>query len=256
MLDLGLKIKAAGEELPDIHIACALVLSLPQTQTWELVKVQLFSKEKITSDIVSTELQATANQTAHEKKSETAFLARKKQASGKGDSKKKGGQGPKPDDEWRYCHSKGHWISKCPKHEEDEKKNNRGSANLTVSNLRDLGACEIGRVFMAGEINTKGSGINAELILDCGATSHMFCDHHFFTSYMPTSTPESISVGDRRDIPVAGRGTIRFQARLLDGYRSITFIVLSISPSSPPISSVLEPYNGRAWVLAAIRMGS
>ena len=222
MLDLGLKIKAAGEEIPDIHIARALVLSLPRTQTWELVKVQLFSKEKLTSDIVSTELQATANRTAHEKKSETAFLAGKKQASGKGDSKKKGGRGPKPDDECRYCHSKGHWISKCPKREEDEKKNNRGSANLAVSNLRDLGAREIGRVFMAGEVSAKGSGINAELILDCGATSHMFCDRHFFTSYTPTSTPESISVGDRRDIPVAGRGTIRFQARLLDGYRSIT----------------------------------
>ena len=75
---------------------------------------------------------------------------------------------------------------------------------------------------MAGEINTKGSGINAELILDCGATSHMFCDCHFFTSYTPTSTPESISVGDHHDIPVAGHGTIRFQARLLDGYCSIT----------------------------------
>ena len=91
MLDLGLKIKAAGEEIPNIHIARALVLSLPQTQTWELVKVQLFSKEKLTLDIVSTELQATANRTAHEKKSETTFLSGKKQASGKGDSKKKGG---------------------------------------------------------------------------------------------------------------------------------------------------------------------
>ena len=91
MLNLGLKIKVAGEEIPDIHIARTLVLSLPRTQTWELVKVQLFSKEKLTLDIVSMELQATANQTAHEKKSETAFLAGKKQASGKGDSKKKGG---------------------------------------------------------------------------------------------------------------------------------------------------------------------
>ena len=91
MLDLGLKIRAAGEEIPDIHITCALVLSLPATQTWELVKVQLFNKEKLTLDIVSTELQATANWTAQEKKSETTFLAGKKQAFGKGDSKKKGG---------------------------------------------------------------------------------------------------------------------------------------------------------------------
>ena len=29
MLNLGLKIKAAGEEIPNIHIAHALVLSLP-----------------------------------------------------------------------------------------------------------------------------------------------------------------------------------------------------------------------------------
>ena len=74
---------------------------------------------------------------------------------------------------------------------------------------------------MAGEINTKGSGINAELILNCGATSHTFCDCHFFTSYMPTSTPKSISIGDHCDIPDVGCGTIRFQAWLLDGYHSI-----------------------------------
>ena len=67
----------------------------------------------------------------------------------------------------------------------------------------------------------KGSGINAELILDCGTTSHMFCDCHLFTSYTPTSTPKSISVGDYHDIPVAGHDTICFQAQLLDGYHSI-----------------------------------
>ena len=46
MLDLGQKILAAGETLPDIHIARALILSLPRTQSWDLIKIQLFSMDK------------------------------------------------------------------------------------------------------------------------------------------------------------------------------------------------------------------
>jgi len=52
MLDIRNRIIAAGEELPDIHVARALVLSLPKTQTWELIKIQLFGLDKLTSEIV------------------------------------------------------------------------------------------------------------------------------------------------------------------------------------------------------------
>ena len=36
MLNLGQKITATGETLPDIHIAQALILSLPHDQSWDI----------------------------------------------------------------------------------------------------------------------------------------------------------------------------------------------------------------------------
>ncbi len=38
MLDLGQRIAAAGETISDVHIARALVLSLPRNQTWEALQ--------------------------------------------------------------------------------------------------------------------------------------------------------------------------------------------------------------------------
>ena len=85
MLNIKNKITAAGEELPDIHVACALVLSLPCTSSWDLIKIQLFRMETFTSEDVSTRLQAEYNRQFHEKESETALLAARKS-----DGKKKG----------------------------------------------------------------------------------------------------------------------------------------------------------------------
>ncbi len=102
----------------------ALVLSLPRTQSWELVKIQLFSKDTLTPDIVSTELQAQSNRTAHEKKSETALFAGKKQkfkSGGNGAGEKfqeEGTQRPWSEDwKWRrvrYCHAKAIGLTNAP----------------------------------------------------------------------------------------------------------------------------------------------
>ena len=75
MLDLR-KITAAGKSLPDIHITCALVLSLPSTQSWDVIKIQLFGlgSSKLTSNIVSAMLIAKANCHMREKSSETTLL--------------------------------------------------------------------------------------------------------------------------------------------------------------------------------------
>jgi hypothetical protein len=54
MLDIQHKITAVGEDLPDIHVARALVLLLPHTQSWEVIKIQLFNLDKLTSETVST----------------------------------------------------------------------------------------------------------------------------------------------------------------------------------------------------------
>ena len=63
MLNLGQMITDAGEKLPDIHIACALILSLPQNQSWDVIKIQFFNLDssKLTSAMVSTTLIAESN---------------------------------------------------------------------------------------------------------------------------------------------------------------------------------------------------
>ena len=81
------------------------------------------------------------------------------------------------------------------------------TANLTVSNLHDLGTHELGHVYMA-----VGSFPGAEdILLDSAATSHMFCDHHLFTNYVPSTDNETVAVGDQHPLKVAGQGSVSFR---------------------------------------------
>jgi hypothetical protein len=58
MLDIKQQIVDAGEMIDDLHIVRAMVLLLPKTQSWEIIKIQLFDIEatKLTSKLVSTKL--------------------------------------------------------------------------------------------------------------------------------------------------------------------------------------------------------
>lgn len=222
MLDIRNRITAAGEDLPDINIARALILSLPKTPTWELIKIQLFGLDTLTSEIVSTKLQAEANRRMREKSgTETALHTNSGKRSKKGKGKpNESSKGPKPDDVYRYCKGTGHWANKCPRREEDEKAKRGGgeSSNLTVRNLRDLGTREVGQIYMA----RKGQATEtADVLLDCGASAHMFCDRGYFRSYTANGGNETISVGDARDIPVTGAGSIELKCRLPNGTRTV-----------------------------------
>jgi len=61
MLDLKHRIEQAGEDIPDIHVARAMIISLPKTQTWDVVKITLFEVTKLTSEVVSSKLLQEAN---------------------------------------------------------------------------------------------------------------------------------------------------------------------------------------------------
>jgi len=227
MLNLWHKILAAGEDLSDIHITQALVLLLLQTPSWDLIKIQLFNLDtmKLTSETIATTLQAEVNHHQHDKMSKTAMLAAKRAFGSKGKMKDKGKPGLRPDDECQHCHKKGHWISKCPKCKAEEKKTGAGTASLTINNLWDLGSgsSSLGYtewIFMAESIPNRG-----ELLLDLAATSHMLLDHSLFMSYTPviSHTPHDfISIGDARDFPVTGHGTVVFEAQLPNGYHKVT----------------------------------
>jgi hypothetical protein len=45
ILDLQCQSKDASEMLDDIHVTYAMVLSLPKTQSWDIIKIQLFDIE-------------------------------------------------------------------------------------------------------------------------------------------------------------------------------------------------------------------
>ena len=62
MLGLKYQIEQAGEDIPDIHVARAMIISLPKTQTWDyVVKITLFEVAKLTSEVVSSKLLQEAN---------------------------------------------------------------------------------------------------------------------------------------------------------------------------------------------------
>jgi hypothetical protein len=148
MLDIKQQIINAGETLEDLHVARAMVLSLPKTQSWDVIKIQLFDVEsaKLTSEAVSTKLQSKANSHAREKAggNTALYTHHKGKSKGKG-SNGKGKWQAKPTNKCWYCHHLGHWTRHCPQHEEDKKKaSGTQSANLTVSHLHDLGTREVG----------------------------------------------------------------------------------------------------------------
>ncbi|KAF8585983.1 hypothetical protein K439DRAFT_1615555 [Ramaria rubella] len=191
MVDLGIHIVATKETLPDIHITRALVLSLPQTPQWDVIKIQLFNVnvDKFTSKLVSATLIAKVNHWNREQESETALLTTQQASSNAhlSTKKKQPKRMPKPEDECHYCHAKGHWVSQCPKCQDDERNKSGWTVNLAVSGLQELLSREIGVVLMT----TMGLGCT-ELILDCGAMSHMFCDHRYFVSHTPSIGSETI----------------------------------------------------------------
>jgi hypothetical protein len=60
-----------------------------------------------------------------------------------------------------------------------------------------------------------------KVILDCGATAHMFYDRSFFSSYTCT-TGYSVSVGDARNVPVGGYGCVRLRIKVPGGHHTMT----------------------------------
>jgi hypothetical protein len=186
-----------GESLNDIHVARAMVLSLPKTQSWDIIKIQLFDIEadKLTINAISTKLQSEANRCMRKAVGGGTALYTRKKDPGKRDGK------PDP---FYACHDgghQGHNTDECPHSQKNiELRANAApqSTNLMTHTLCDLSTCEIGQVYMA---TTSNSATEADdVLLDSAATSHMFKKRLTFTNYRPSMENETVSVGNKHPL--------------------------------------------------------
>jgi hypothetical protein len=110
ILDLKSQIQDTGKTLDDIHIARAMVLSLPKTQSWDIIKIQLFNVEsaKLTIDAISTKLQSEANRCVRKAVGGSTALYTQKKDPGKRNGK------PDPFYACRDGGHQGHNTDECP----------------------------------------------------------------------------------------------------------------------------------------------
>src|ERR1700731_2596361 len=109
MLNLRQLIIQAGGTIDDLQMSQALILSFPETPSWEIIMVQLIHGERLTPDGVSARLQAEANRHTLEKgRGQTALhtTTRGRRGCGRGRGRSGRGRnqnstpgcGPQPDD--------------------------------------------------------------------------------------------------------------------------------------------------------------
>ena len=213
-----------GHVPDDITIINTILLSLPNTPTWEVVKSDLLRRgTKLSINEVSAELMSVYERNTHEdaiaakplalvSKDDHGFGGRKfTQKSTKKGIKPK--RVPKPDDTCHNCGEKGHWSPQCakPKISRDI---DIGSANLTI-NAPEFRSREIGKVLMA-----TNDEMPAGLLLDSAASCHMISDRSYFYQYRVVDN-RHVSVGGFNRIAVAGTGSIKFKTNIPDGVNEI-----------------------------------
>jgi len=234
-LNLKRCIVEAGHKLDNILVVHAILHSLPHTNIWDVVRYNLLNKGKgLTLDILSAELISVHNYSEHDHlanekenmlKSEQMALFTKLSSSSTRSEKRpwRGKSNDKPpirpsSTKCHICGKEGHWAPKC--HSKPFRRNDsyhpEGSANLAVERSISLGEREVGRMLMA----SSDTILSTKVLLDCGATSHMFMCRKSFTNYIKSSN-KFITIGRRNQVPVAGQGSINFTALLPNGCFSI-----------------------------------
>jgi len=163
-LQLHHRITESGQKLEDIHIVHAILLSLPRSSIWDVVKQNLLDKGSgLTLNAITAKLLSVSNRIEREcqldeseKKQKTDQLALLAKSSsntdnpGKSKNMKKGKFKPKWRSTGSTCHTCGekeHWSPKCPKKGEDkERTKSGGSAHIAIESS---GNCKIGKMLMA-----------------------------------------------------------------------------------------------------------
>jgi hypothetical protein len=69
--------------------------------------------------------------------------------------------------------------------------------------------------------NSNSASTADDVLLDSAATSHMFRKRLTFTNYRPSLENETVSVGNKHPLRVAGQGSVEMQFSLENGTRTI-----------------------------------
>ena len=171
----------AGHKPNDYTIINAILLSLPHTPTWEVMKSNLlYHGPMLTHEAVSAELMSIYEQVTHEDSAVSKTLAfvskgdnnlsgsKPNFKSTKGKMKKR--WEPKPDNICHNCGKKGHWSLKCSN---PKKSKTIGNAHVSITQSH-----EIGKVLMATD-----NGMPVGLLLNSAASCHMIANQLYFTKY-------------------------------------------------------------------------
>jgi len=97
------------------------------------------------------------------------------------------------------CGQEGHWAPECTSKVNRDSSQPGVSANLAIKQLQSLGVCEVGKMLIAFTDTISSTNI----LLDYGATSHMFTSREYFVTYTEFSN-EFVTVDGYNKVPVAG----------------------------------------------------
>jgi len=91
-----------------------------------------------------------------------------------------------------YCGKREHWAPECCSrlNSKGDSQQSGGAANLAIEQLHLSGEREVGKMLMASDDTIS----SASILLDCGATSHMFTSREHFTTYIESSN-KFVTVG-------------------------------------------------------------
>jgi len=236
-LNLKRHITEASHKLEDILIVHAILHSLLCSNIWDIVKQNLLDKGKdLTLDVLTAELISVYDYSKHDhladeknKKAKSDQIALfTKPLSSSNDSRKRGKKAkylnkekkPRTQPIGTKCHvcgQEGHWAPKCTSKVNRDSSQPKVSANLAIEQLQSLGVREVGKMLMAFTDTIS----SADILLDCGTTSHMFTGREHFVTYTESSN-EFVIVGSYNKVSVAGQDSVLFSVMLPSGRLSIT----------------------------------
>jgi len=218
-LNLKHRITEAGHKLEDILVVHAILYSLSCSNIWDIVKRNLLDKRKgLTLDVLTTELISIYDYSEHnhladkkDKKAKSDQIALfTKLSSSLNDSRKRGkktkhldkGKKPRTRSAGTKCHvcsQERHWAPEYTSRVNRDSSQPGVSANLAIEQLQSLGVRKVSKMLMASTDTIS----SADILLDCGAMSHMFTSRECFITYVESSN-EFVTIGGYKKVPVAG----------------------------------------------------